>query len=576
MTTERLALIMIVRDEASRLAACLESVRHAVDEIVIVDTGSTDDTLSIARQYTQKTYTYQWQDDFSAARNFAIEQTTCEWILSLDADEFVKNAAALRSSIAGSSYSAYCLPLCALKNADNELEYDRFMVLRLFRSHLRFHGSIHEFVKIDPPLTIGQLEQPVIWHTPVGTVERRRRRKRNIRLLKKAVEKNNADPCLHYYLGTEWLGLGHVDSAVHFFREALYKLTPQQAAFRTPVIRHLISCYKNTGRLDEALCLCLEESQQYPDYCDLFFDGGVLFELKQEYTIAFKWFQTAVNLSDPPLSFFHTDGTNSYLAYYHLGYCAEKLGLYKEAQHYYEQSLTINRAYYYPLYQLVLLQLACQPAANVLEFLRTSGYLDCNEVAARMAELFWTAGLPDIALSCLANTVCRQPELAELAAQCQFYTGNTACALQSIAELRQDNHEPAAAIAVDEISFLLLAGRFAEAQQLLRRLWRKKSCRSAFWAAYSLYKKLAHNSLIILPDYQTAIILLNLADRCARSRPSTYDAQKNFALLVAIIDDLLQTKAEFAEMAIRHLEKQEAELKQRLASTFTACRDLVR
>lgn len=576
MTTERLALIMIVRDEASRLAACLESVRHAVDEIVIVDTGSTDDTLSIARQYTPKTYTFQWQDDFSAARNFAIEQTTCEWVLSLDADEVVKNAADLRSSIAGSSYSAYCLPLCALKNADNELEYDRFMVLRLFRSNLRFHGSIHEFVKIDPPLTIGHLEQPVIWHTPVGAAERRRRRKRNIRLLKKALKNNNADPCLHYYLGTEWLGLGHVDHAIRFFQEALSGLTPQQAAFRTPAIRHLISCYKNTGSLEEALCLCLEESQQYPDYCDLFFDGGVLFELKQEYVIACKWFQTAVELNDPPLSFFHTDGTNSYLAYYHLGHCAEKLGLYKEAQHYYEQSLAINRAYYYPLYPLVLLRLACQPAADVLDFLRTSGYLDCNEVAAKMAELFWTAGLPDIALSCLENTVCRQPEIVELAAQCQLYTGNTACALQTIAELRRDNHEPAAAITVDEISFLLLSNRFAEAQQLLKGLWRKKSCRSAFWAAYALYKKLAHDSLITLPDRQTATLLLNLADRCARSRPPTYAAQKNFALLAAAIRDLLQTKAEFAEMLIHHLQEQEAGLKQQLAYTFTACRDLFR
>lgn len=576
MTIERLALIMIVRDEAGRLAACLESVRHAVDEIVIVDTGSTDDTLSIARQYTQKIYTYQWQNDFSAARNFAIEQTTCEWVLSLDADEFVQNAADLRTSISGSSFSSYCLPLCALKNADSMLEYDRFMVLRLFRRHLRFSGFIHEFIKVDPPLTIGQLEQPVIWHTPVSATERRQRRKRNLSLLNKAVEKNNSDPCLPYYLGTEWLGLGHIDRAVGFFREALSRLTPQQASFLTPVIRHLISCYKNTGRLDEALCLCLEQSQQYPEYCDLFFDGGVLFELKQEYTIALKWFQAAANLNDPPLSFFHTDGTNSYLAYYHLGHCAEKLGLYQEAQHYYEQALAINKTYYYPLYPLILLRLACQPAASVLSFLRTSGYLDCDEVAAKMAELFWTAGLPDIALSCLENTVCRQPEIVELAAQCHFYTGNTACALQLIDGLRRESHEPAAAIAVDEISFLLLSDRFAEAQQLLRGLWQRKGCRSAFWAAYSLYKKLAHNSLISLPDRQAAALLLNLADRCARSRPPTYGAQKNFALLAAIISDLLETKAEFAEMLVRHLQEQETGLKQQLAYTFTACRDLLR
>ena len=82
-----ITLAMIVRNEAHYLAACLDSVKDHVDEIVIVDTGSTDHTLHIAAGYTDKIYPFPWQGNFSEARNYAIGQSTGEWILSLDADE---------------------------------------------------------------------------------------------------------------------------------------------------------------------------------------------------------------------------------------------------------------------------------------------------------------------------------------------------------------------------------------------------------------------------------------------------------------------------------------------------------
>lgn len=573
--TERLALVMIVRNEGDHLSACLNSAKDAVDEIIIVDTGSTDDTVSIARQYTQQVYSYQWRDDFAAARNFALSLTTCEWVLSLDADEVLSKTSSLRSLITNSAYTAFHLPLHALKNEDNVLEYDRFMVLRLFRSYYRFHGSIHEFIKVDTPAEIGHAQLPVIIHTPVQALERHHRRNRNIRLLKHALKKNSADPCLHYYLGTEWLGLGRIDTSIGLFRQALSQLPSQQEAFRTATIRHLIHCYKNTGRLDEGLCLCLEESQNYSEYCDLFFDGGVLFELKEEYGIALKWFQAAVQLPEPPLSFFHTDGTNSYLAYYHLGFCAEKLGLYKEAQHYYEQALAANNAYYYPLYPLILLKLTHQSAEAVLDFLRTSGHFACREIAVSMAELFWTAGFPDIALSCLEESPCGLPASIELLARCQFYTGKAECALLSLDDLRHNNHEPAADIVIDEISALLLLGRFTEARQRVWGLWRNNSSRDSFWAAFGLYKKLAHNRLITLPSPLAAAALLALAERCTRNR-SAYNSQKDFARIVTTITELLHTRADYWELLINDLNQKEAALKQHLAYTFSACRDLLR
>jgi tetratricopeptide (TPR) repeat protein len=90
----RVALSMIVRNEGSTLRRCLDSVRGVAHEIVIADTGSTDDTPVIAREYGARLIQVPWEDDFARARNHALQEVQCEWILSLDADELLDPSAA--------------------------------------------------------------------------------------------------------------------------------------------------------------------------------------------------------------------------------------------------------------------------------------------------------------------------------------------------------------------------------------------------------------------------------------------------------------------------------------------------
>lgn len=82
-----ISLCMIVKNEEKNLERCLSSYAPLMDEIVVVDTGSTDRTKEIAARFTDKIYDFQWVDDFSAARNFSFEKATCEYIFSADADE---------------------------------------------------------------------------------------------------------------------------------------------------------------------------------------------------------------------------------------------------------------------------------------------------------------------------------------------------------------------------------------------------------------------------------------------------------------------------------------------------------
>ena len=80
----RLSLVLIIKNETRCLARCLQSVRSIADEIVVVDTGSTDDTVRIAREFGARIDSFEWVDDFAAARNFALEKATGDWILALE------------------------------------------------------------------------------------------------------------------------------------------------------------------------------------------------------------------------------------------------------------------------------------------------------------------------------------------------------------------------------------------------------------------------------------------------------------------------------------------------------------
>lgn len=84
-----LSLCMIVKNESAVLSRCLDSIADLCDEIIIVDTGSSDNTKKIAARYTGKIYDFEWIDDFSAARNFSFEKASCDYIYCADADEYL-------------------------------------------------------------------------------------------------------------------------------------------------------------------------------------------------------------------------------------------------------------------------------------------------------------------------------------------------------------------------------------------------------------------------------------------------------------------------------------------------------
>ena len=139
-----LSLCMIVRDEENRIEKTIQSVAGVIDEIVIIDTGSKDGTKEKARSLGAKTFDFQWVDDFSAARNYSIEKAETEWILILDADEYLEtDPGVVRAAISDQSVDAYSL-IWDHPNWDIKPFY-QLRKTRLFRNKgIRFEGRAHE------------------------------------------------------------------------------------------------------------------------------------------------------------------------------------------------------------------------------------------------------------------------------------------------------------------------------------------------------------------------------------------------------------------------------------------------
>ena len=161
-----LSACLIVKNEEQRLPQCLESLRSLADEIIVVDTGSIDRTLAIAEEYQARIFHFDWCDDFSQARNYAIAQAKGKWILVIDADEVVEQKAI--STLKAVMQRDHCLAVNILRSEIGAAQAPYSLVLRLFRNHpaIAFTGFYHE--SIDQSVIALQTQEP---HWQVVNVE---------------------------------------------------------------------------------------------------------------------------------------------------------------------------------------------------------------------------------------------------------------------------------------------------------------------------------------------------------------------------------------------------------------------
>lgn len=330
-----ISLCMIVKNEEKNLQNCLMAVTPFINEIVIVDTGSTDNTKEVARKFTDKIYNFKWCDDFSKARNFSIEMASNDWILILDADEVINNFDS--NSILKFINNDKNFNTVGRIEIINFLENNKIVterVSRLFnKNYFHYEGIIHEQITALNAVTHSSIPVNIkVDHFGYTKelVEKTNKITRNIKLLKKAVENNFEDSYYHYQLGkTYYLDKQHI-KALYSFQRAIKYMDGINYYYSEDLIVSYGYSLLNTENFSKAL-----ELEKYDMYygasADFNFLMGLIYMNNGKFKDSIKTFLKCIDIKECK-----GEGTNSYLAYYNIGVIYECLNLKDKSVEYYK------------------------------------------------------------------------------------------------------------------------------------------------------------------------------------------------------------------------------------------------
>ncbi len=220
----KISACYIVKNEAKNLAKSIKSLKSQVNEIVVVDTGSTDNTITVARKLGAKVYSFPWQDDFSKARNFALSKAKGDWLVLLDADEYftAKTAGNIRQVIRQAQQADGLLIQMVNYDVDKAEIQDYFYQLRIVRNQqgLHYEGKIHEELKLFEGKSMNfrrvSPETLEIYHTGYSNSVTRQKVERNLSILQQAVADGQSEAELARYFCDCYLGLGDMEKCTYY------------------------------------------------------------------------------------------------------------------------------------------------------------------------------------------------------------------------------------------------------------------------------------------------------------------------------------------------------------------------
>lgn len=342
MKSQTISLCMIVKNEERALGRCLESVKEIVDEIIIVDTGSNDKTLEIARQYTSKIYTFEWNDNFSDARNFAVQFATSDYILSLDADEYLDPE----------SKHLLLEPLTAdffflrIRNRIRSGVVDTHSFIRLYSRHKGFvyKGAIHEQINFPdfPESSPGALSVYIIHDGYEKTIiTNKDKHNRNMKIIEDEL-KREPTAFGYFNLGNQYKSIGEMDNAVKAYSKA-YSLDSKKS-FIPKLIIYLAQALVSLKQYNEAQKILEDFIQLHPVYTDLHYELGVLYSEIDYWKDAEAAFHKCLTLGEVTNHMYSSmEGVGSYLAHAYLSELYLKWNKHDLARDHIVQSLSQNK-----------------------------------------------------------------------------------------------------------------------------------------------------------------------------------------------------------------------------------------
>lgn len=290
-----ISVCIIAKNEEKHIGECLKHLTKYGMEIVVTDTGSTDKTKEIAEKYADKVAEFEWNDDFSAARNYCASVAGNNWILVIDCDEYVTDMDVGRLRILTQKFPRYT-GIIRLKNlilnGNGETSYVSDDVPRLYnKNYYHFELPVHEQIRYincqkndEPEDTINAFMLPmeVIHHGYALTGEEMvRKQKRNLQLLHKLLESEPENGYHYFQIGQSNFVLGNIDAAIEAYETGMKLCDNPDKVYVAEMIVSLAKAYCEKGRLADAMALLDKYSGVYNTAKFTFEHANVLMQGKQ-------------------------------------------------------------------------------------------------------------------------------------------------------------------------------------------------------------------------------------------------------------------------------------------------------
>lgn len=287
-----ISLCMIVKNEEDVIGRCLKSVEDLVDEIIIVDTGSSDRTREIAASYTNHIFDFAWIDDFAAARNYAFSQATCEYCMWMDADDILteqarQSFAVLKEELTPSTNAVMMKYNTGFDDYGNvTFSYYRE---RIIKNHMgmQWKGAVHEVIE-----TIGNVEysECAVTHQKLHPSDP----DRNLRIFEKQIENGTPlDPRQQFYYGRELFYHKRFEDAICVFEDFLSK-DAGWLENKIDACSHCSYCYYALNKEREALQALLRSFLYDLPRAEVCCDIGCHFLDRAQYPLAAYWYKQAL------------------------------------------------------------------------------------------------------------------------------------------------------------------------------------------------------------------------------------------------------------------------------------------
>ena len=336
-----LSLCMIVKNEEERLARCLSGVQGAVDEIIIVDTGSTDSTKRVAGQFTSRVYDYAWDDDFSAARNASLDRATKPFILWLDADDVVERSEkeklmALKNRLTA-DVDAVMTPYHTGIGQDGRptLIYERERIVRRDAGFV-FSGVVHEAMRVSGNV----LHEDIVIRHERG--DKPLQGRRNLDIYEKWMARGRRMTARDsYYYAREWMDWGDPGMAERAFAQFL-AMPDGWIENRIDAYIQRAECLQRLGRRAEARQSLLASLALGAPRAEALCALGDLEMEESAWQAAAFWYRAAMLCRPPEGGGFVRPELYDYVPAMQLCVCYDRMGQYRLAAQMNERALLLH------------------------------------------------------------------------------------------------------------------------------------------------------------------------------------------------------------------------------------------